>query len=209
VRVLLVDDHTIVRQGVRALLGATADLVVVGEASDAEGCFRLVAADKPDVAVVDLSLPGMHGTEVVSRLKTGAGTEGRLGVVVLSMHAAPEVVARARVAGCDAYVVKGGDVAELAEAIRAVAAGGSYFSSAVATSRPDVVDKLAVLSGRERQILALIARSGTNKTIAAELGISVHTVNAHRTSLMTKLDIHDAQGLTRFAVEHGLVPSDE
>jgi DNA-binding NarL/FixJ family response regulator len=212
VRVVLVDDHTIVRQGVRALLGATPDIVVVGEASDAEGCFRLVAAETPDVAVVDLSLPGMHGTEVVSRLKSSGGSGGGVGVVVLSMHAAPEVVARARAAGCDAYVVKGGDVAELAEAIRAVARGGSYFSSAVAvvaTGKPDGVRPVDKLSARERQILGLIARSGTNKTIAAELGISVHTVNAHRTSLMTKLDIHDAQALTRFAVEHGLVPSDE
>jgi DNA-binding NarL/FixJ family response regulator len=216
--VVLVDDHTIVRQGVRALLGATPDLVVVGEASDADGCYRLVEAERPDVAVVDLSLalstpsrPSVHGTEVVQKLKR---TSGGPRVVVLSMHAAPEVVARARAAGCDAYVVKGGDVAELAEAIRTVAGGGSYFSSSVEGSvegtgvpRPgagDPVDLLGRLSGRERQILGLIARSGTNKTIAAELGISIHTVNAHRTSLMAKLDIHDAQGLTRFAVENGL-----
>jgi DNA-binding NarL/FixJ family response regulator len=212
--VVLVDDHTIVRQGVRALLAATPDLVVVAEASDAEGCYRVVEAERPDVAVVDLSLStsqamgrGVHGTEVVQRLKAmPAGPR----VVVLSMHAAPEVVARARAAGCDAYVVKGGDVAELAEAIRVVAARGSYFSSSIEgvegamAARPDGGHPIERLSGRERQILGLIARSGTNKTIAAELGISIHTVNAHRTSLMAKLDIHDAQGLTRFAVENGL-----
>ena len=119
------------------------------------------------------------------------------------MHAAPEVVTRARAAGADAYVVKGGDVAELAEAIRSVVAGKTYFSSAI--TGPVGNDPLERLSSREKQILALIAKSGTNKTIAAELGISIHTVNAHRTSLMAKLDIHDAQGLTRFAVEQGLV----
>ena len=105
-------------------------------------------------------------------------------------------------------VVKGGDVAELAAAIRSTAAGRPYFSSAVAASGPagrDQAGPLERLSQRERQILQLIAQSGTNKTIAAELGISVHTVNAHRTSLMAKLDIHDAQGLTRFALEHGLI----
>jgi DNA-binding NarL/FixJ family response regulator len=198
IRIFLIDDHTIVRQGVRALLAATRDLVVVGEAADGESSLSQVAALAPDVVVVDLSLPGMHGTEVVRRLK--AETSAR--VVVLSMHAAPEVVESARRAGCDAYVVKGGDVAELAEAIRAAAAGQSYVSRAAA---PRDEGPLERLSARERQILALIAQSGTNKTIAAELGISVHTVNAHRTSLMAKLDIHDAQALTRFAVEHGLI----
>ena len=201
IRVVLVDDHTIVRQGVRALLGATKDLVVVGEASEAEACFALVTAERPDVVVVDLSLPGMHGTELVRQLKLREAPR----IVVLSMHASPEVVERARIAGCDAYVVKGGDVAELAEAIRCVAGGGSYFSSAITGPAKDGARPLERLSARERQILALIARSGTNKTIAAELGISVHTVNAHRTSLMAKLDLHDAQGLTRFAVEQGLL----
>ncbi len=208
IRVVLVDDHMIVRQGVRALLQSTLGapaIRVVGEASDAASCYELVARERPDVAVVDLSLPGVHGTDVVRQLKSAPGPA----VVVLSMHASPEVVARARAAGCDGYVVKGGDVAELAAAIRSTAAGRPYFSSAVAASGPaagrDQAGPLERLSQRERQILQLIAQSGTNKTIAAELGISVHTVNAHRTSLMAKLDIHDAQGLTRFALEHGLI----
>jgi DNA-binding NarL/FixJ family response regulator len=130
-------------------------------------------------------------------------------VLVLSMHASPEVVERARDAGCDGYVVKGSDVAELAAAIRSIAGGQAYFSSAAqpaergkGATRP--IDRL---STRERQVLRLIARSGTNKTIAADLGISVHTVNAHRVSLMAKLDIHDSQGLTRFAIENGLLES--
>jgi len=184
---------------VRALLAAHADLEVVGEASDGASCLRLVDAEKPDVVVLDLSLPDLHGTDVTKQLKSKPGPR----VVILSMHAAPEVVTRARGAGADAYVVKGGDVAELAEAISSVAVGNSYFSSAI--TGPVGNDPLERLSSREKQILALIAKSGTNKTIAAELGISIHTVNAHRTSLMTKLDIHDAQGLTRFAMRHGLV----
>lgn len=203
IRVVLVDDHTIVRQGVRALLGATPDLLVVGDASDADGCFALVDKERPDVVVVDLSLPGKHGTEVVRELKLLPAPPR---VVVLSMHASPEVIARARAAGCDAYVVKGGDVSELADAIRSAMRGDTYLSSAVAGPKAhDASSPLERLSGRERQILTLIAQSGTNKTIAQALGISVHTVNAHRTSLMAKLNLHDAQGLTRFAVEHGLL----
>lgn len=203
VRVFLVDDHTIVRQGVRALLAATPDLVVVGEASDATECLARLPSLAPEVAVVDLSLPGMHGTDLVRRLKADFPVK----ILVLSMHASPEVVERVRDAGADGYVVKGSDVAELAAAIRSVAAGQPYFSSAVSpaergrgATRP--VDRL---SSRERQILRLIAQSGTNKTIASELGISIHTVNAHRVSLMAKLDIHDSQGLTRFAIENGLL----
>ncbi len=204
---MLVDDHTIVRQGVRALLGATPDIVVVGDACDATECFSLVDRERPEVVVLDLSLPGMHGTEVVRQLKLRHEPPR---VVVLSMHASPEVVSRARGAGCDAYVVKGGDVAELAQAIRAVAAGEVFFSSAVGRNPSrDAVPLIERLSARERQILTLIAKSGTNKTIANELGISVHTVNAHRTSLMAKLNLHDAQGLTRFALDHGLVSRDD
>jgi DNA-binding NarL/FixJ family response regulator len=208
IRVFLVDDHTIVRQGVRALLTANRDLAVVGEAGDADDALRLLPPLRPDVAVVDLSLPGVHGTELVRRLKADPGLkEPPLRVLVLSMHAGPEVVERARAAGCDGYVVKGGDVAELAAAIRSVASGAPYFSSAVrpAEGAARQARPLDRLSARERQILTLIARSGTNKTIASELGISVHTVNAHRVSLMAKLDIHDGQGLTRFAIEHGLI----
>jgi two-component system response regulator NreC len=129
-------------------------------------------------------------------------------VVVLSMHTSPEVVARAKEAGCDGYVVKGGDVSELTTAIRAAASSQPYFSAEVRdqddAARP-APDPLHRLSAREREVLQLIAEGYTNKEIASKLVISVHTVNAHRVNLMTKLDLHDAQSLTRFAIRQGLI----
>jgi DNA-binding NarL/FixJ family response regulator len=202
IRVLLVEDHTIVRQGLRALLSASADLVIVGEASDGLSGVKRAEELQPDVVVMDLSLPSLHGTEAIRRIK--ASTRAR--VVVLSMHTAPEVVARARDAGCDGYVVKGGDVSELAAAIRGAQAGVPYFSAELRELDGKAKgDPLSRLSARERQVLQLIAEGNTNKAIAKQLGISAHTVNAHRVNLMSKLDLHDAQGITRFALRHGLI----
>ena len=205
IRVLLVEDHTIVRQGLRALLAASGDLEVVGEAADGVAAVTLAGELRPDVVVMDLSLPGLHGTEALRRIKST--TQAR--VVVLSMHTSPEIVARAREAGCDGYVVKGGDVAELTTAIRAATSDSPYFSVEVAhnegAEESGATDPLNRLSAREREVLRLIAEGNTNKAIATRLGISVHTVNAHRVNLMTKLDLHDAQGLTRFALRRGLI----
>jgi DNA-binding NarL/FixJ family response regulator len=192
-----------VRQGLRALLGATDDLTLVGEAAEGTQAVRLADELHPDVVVMDLSLPGLHGTEVLRRIKQKPGSESK--VVVLSMHAAPEVVARAREAGCDGYVLKGADVSELARAIRGAMTGRPYFSPELAGTDEPLSDPLSRLSAREREVLTLIAQGETNKTIAATLGISPHTVNAHRTSLMSKLDLHDAQSLTRFALRHALI----
>jgi DNA-binding NarL/FixJ family response regulator len=198
-----VEDHTVVRQGLRALLGASSDLEVVGEAADGIEAVRLTSELHPDVVVMDLSLPELHGTEAIKRIREG-GSDTK--VVVLSMHSSPAVVQRAREAGCHGYVVKGADVSELARAIRGALVNQPYYSSEVvdAASASNPIDRL---SGREREVLQLIAEGNTNKAIATKLGISVHTVNAHRVSLMSKLDLHDAQGLTRFAIRHGLVDS--
>jgi DNA-binding NarL/FixJ family response regulator len=203
IRVLLVEDHTIVRQGLHALLSASTDITVVGEASDGATAVKRAAELTPDVVVMDLSLPQLHGTEAIRRIK--GSTRAR--VVVLSMHTAPEVVARAREAGCDGYVVKGGDVAELAAAIRGAHAGQPYFSAELRDIAPTAAaaDPLGRLSAREREVLQLIAEGNTNKAIAKKLGISAHTVNAHRVNLMSKLDLHDAQGITRFALRYGLL----
>ena len=189
-----------VRQGLRALLGASPDLEVVGETADGAEAQKLVEELQADLVVMDLSLPGLHGTEAIRRIKNAT----RAKVVVLSMHTAPEVVARAREAGCDGYVVKGADVSELGRAIKDAFEGTPYYSPEIRGVTAGE-DPLGRLSAREREVLQLVAEGHTNREIAARLGISVHTVNAHRVSLMSKLDIHDAQGLTRFAMRHGLV----
>jgi DNA-binding NarL/FixJ family response regulator len=177
---------------------------VIGDTPDGAEAVRLTDEMSPDVVVMDLSLPGLHGTEALRRIKASS----RAKVVVLSMHTAPEVVARAREAGCDGYVVKGADVSELARAIRAVMNGTPYYSSELQLAMPGESDPLLRLSGREREVLQLVAEGHTNKTIAGRLGISVHTVNAHRTNLMSKLGLHDAQAVTRFALRHGLIHHD-
>jgi DNA-binding NarL/FixJ family response regulator len=192
-----------VRQGLRALLGGEVDLELVGDAEDGATGVKLAEELTPDVVVMDLSLPGLHGTEAIRRIKAST----RAKVIVLSMHTSPEVVSRAREAGCDGYVVKGADVSELARAIRSALQGTPYFSPELGFAALDG-DPLGRLSGREREVLQLIAEGNTNKAIAQRLGISVHTVNAHRVSLMAKLDLHDAQGLTRFALRHGLISTD-
>jgi DNA-binding NarL/FixJ family response regulator len=201
ISVVLVEDHTVVRQGLRVLLGSSPDLEVIGEAADGAQAVRVCAELKPAVVVMDLSLPGLHGTEAIRRIKAISSAR----VVVLSMHTSPQVVARAREAGCDGYVVKGADVAELADAIRGALSSKPFFSAEVDGSVGPEVDPLLRLSGREREVLQLIAEGNTNKAIASRLGISVHTVNAHRVSVMSKLDLHDAQGLTRFALRNGLL----
>jgi DNA-binding NarL/FixJ family response regulator len=207
IRLLLVEDHTIVRQGLRALLGS--NLEIVGEAADGAEGVRLALELKPDVVVMDLSLPGLHGTEAIRRIKDKLPDTR---VIVLSMHSSHEIVARAREAGCDGYVVKGGDVSELNSAIQSALAGKPYFSKDVRSREGDAAqaasDPLSRLSTREREVLKLIAEGNTNKGIAKLLSISVHTVNAHRVNLMAKLDLHDAQGLTRFALRHGLITTD-
>jgi DNA-binding NarL/FixJ family response regulator len=207
IRVLLVEDHTVVRQGLRALLGATGDIEVVGEAADGAEAVKLAGQLRPDLVVMDLSLPGLHGTEACKRIKA---LEPEMKVVVLSMHATPEFVGRAREAGCDGYVLKGADVSELAGAIRGALEGRPYFSPELGElAQPPhgagEADPLGRLSGREREVLQLIAEGNTNKEIAGRLGISIHTVNAHRVSLMAKLNLHDAQGITRFALRHGII----
>jgi DNA-binding NarL/FixJ family response regulator len=205
IRVLLVEDHLIVRQGLVALLGASQDIEVVGEAADGAQAVQLCLELRPNVVVMDLSLPGLHGTEALRRVRAICDAK----VVVLSMHTSPEVVARAREAGCAGYVVKGADVSELARAIRSAMSDEAYFSPELRRELTPVedlpTDPLARLSGREREVLQLVAEGNTNREIATRLGISVHTVNAHRVNLMSKLNLHDAQGLTRFAIRHGLI----
>jgi DNA-binding NarL/FixJ family response regulator len=213
-RVLLADDHTLVRAGIRGLLEGLAGVEVVGEAGDGHEALRLAEALRPNVVLLDIGMPGLNGLEVAARL---AKLAAPVAVVVLSMHTSEEYVLQALRAGAAGYLVKRSAVAELALALRAVARGETYLSPAV--SRRVVDDYVARIGGaatplesltpRQREILQLVAEGLTSKEIAARLGVSRRTVETHRSEIMSRLDVHDVAGLVRFAVRVGLVTAVE
>ncbi|MFQ5745971.1 MAG: response regulator [Gemmatimonadota bacterium] len=211
IRVLVADDHALIRQGVRHVLEETPDLEVVAEAATGEETLRLAAAETPDVVLLDISMPGMSGLEAADRLRHEA-PDAR--VLILSMHEQTEYVLQAVRAGASGYLLKDAGPAKLREAVRAVNAGEGYFSPAVArelgaalrgeagpAGRPGAA---ASLTPRERDVIVRIADGKSNKQIAADLGISRRTVESHRESLMRKLGIRTVAGLTRFVLENGL-----
>lgn len=221
IRVLLADDHAVVRAGVRAVLAADAGLAVVGEAASAAEAVALAAAAQPDVVLLDITMPGGSGLEAVARLREVAP---RVRVLMLSVHDQVEYVLQAVRAGAHGYVRKDAEPADLRRAIRAVHEGGAFFSPDVARhltaalrgetpqggaagrdGAATAAARLGVLTARERAVLARIARGHTNKQIAGEFGISVRTVEAHRDSLMKKLAIRNVAGLTKLALEAGLL----
>ncbi|HKO54501.1 MAG TPA: response regulator transcription factor [Thermoanaerobaculia bacterium] len=210
IRVLLADDHTLVRAGIRGLLAALPDVEVVGETGDGQEALRLAETLRPDVMLLDIGMPGLNGLEVAARL---AKLDPAIRVVMLSMHATEEYVLQALRAGAAAYLLKGSAVAELEVAIRAVARGEMYLSPAVSKRVVDeyvsrtggATDPLAALTPRQREILQLVAEGHTSKEIAQRLGLSHRTVEVHRNQLMKRLGVHDLPGLVRFAVRVGLV----
>ncbi len=209
-RVLIADDHPIVRQGLRSLLSAASHVEVVGEASDGREALELAARTRPAVLLCDLSMPGLNGVEALRRLKKVSPTTRAL---VLSMHAAADYVRPAARAGAAGYLVKGAGLDDLLEALEAVARGETFFGPEARQvlaqdtgAAPD--DSLERLTSREREVLQLVAEGHSNRDIGAALGISPKTADAHRTSLMRKLELHDAQALTRYAVRRGLVRDD-
>jgi len=216
IRVMLVDDHTLVREGVRHVLAGTPGFEVVAEAGDGESAVRLAPAARPDLVVLDLSLPGPGGLEVTSRLRNLLPS---VRVLILSVHDHPEYVLGAVRAGAQGYLRKDTTPSELRAALRAVARGESYFSPPVArhlsaavrgdASADDAGARLDRLTPREREVLRGIAAGETSRAIAARLGLSPRTIESYRESLARKLDIRTVAGLTRFAVEAGLVRGEE
>jgi RNA polymerase sigma factor (sigma-70 family) len=212
--VLVVDDHAIVREGLRNVLSATEGFAVVGEAGTGADALALAEAQRPDVVLLDLTMPGMSGLAVAAELRRRV-PDAR--ILVLSMHEQDEYVLAAVRGGAHGYVLKDTGPAELRAAIRAVHAGDGYFSPAVASRlsaavRDEVAteaphQRLERLTPREREVLALVAAGNTNRAIAAHLGISPRTVESHRESLMKKLSLRSVADLTRFAVQAGLVAS--
>jgi DNA-binding NarL/FixJ family response regulator len=213
VRLLLADDHKLFRAGIRALLRTLDDVEVVAEAADGREALRLIAAQRPDVVLMDIMMPNLNGLDAAARIGRAFP---RTGVVILSMNADEDSVLKALRSGAAGYLVKTADPAELELAIRAVARGDRFLSSAVSTHVVAAclgrVDKeqssLDRLTSRQREVLQLIAEGHTTKEIAAKLNISVKTAEAYRGELMKALEIHDIASLTRYAIRSGLVSPD-
>jgi DNA-binding NarL/FixJ family response regulator len=210
IRVLVADDHMIVRTGIRHVVEGEPDLEVVGEAASGSEALSLASRLRPDVVVLDISMPDQSGLVVAASLRSTAHPPR---VLILSMHDNPEYVLESVRAGAHGYLLKDTAGTELRNAIRAVCRGESYFSPPVASRLSAAVrgeqdhHGLDQLTSREREVLLGIVRGRTNKQIAADLGISHRTVETHRESLMRKLEIHTVAGLTRFAIEAGVLPS--
>ncbi len=212
IRVLLADDHTLMRAGLRMVVDAQPDLTVVGEAND--GREAVVAAEqlKPDVAVMDIGMPNLNGIEACRRIRAASpDTE----VVMLSMHSDEGYVLRALKAGARGYLLKDSAEADMARAIRAAAAGKSFFSPAVGKvlledylrklERTGAEDSYELLSPREREILQLVAEGKSSKEIANLLDLSVYTVETHRARIMQKLNLRGMPELILYAVRKGII----
>ena len=212
IRVLVADDHAVVREGIRHVLSAAHGFDVVGEAASGTDAVKMAKECEPDVVLLDVSMPGGTGLEVIGDVR-GAAPQAR--VLILSVHDEAEYVLQAVRAGAHGYLRKDSSPNDLRDAVRTVDRGDTYFSPAMAVRLSDAVrgesnrlsraSKLAMLTGRERDVLTGIANGETNKEIAARYGISPRTVETHRESLMRKLEIRSVAGLTRLAVEEGLV----
>lgn len=214
IRVLLADDHALVRAGFRALLGNIEGVEVVAEAEDGRDALRLIAEYNPEVVLLDIAMPGLNGLEATVRII--AEFPG-VRVIILSMHASEEYVLRALRAGAVGYLLKGARAAELELAVTSVARGETYLSPAASKHLVEQYVSQASDSGlgaskpadrltpRQREILQLIAEGQTTKEIAQLLDISIKTVEMHRAQLMDRLSIHDIAGLVRYAIRMGIV----
>jgi DNA-binding NarL/FixJ family response regulator len=216
IRVALADDHNLVRSGIRALLERLPEVEVVGEASNGREALALIAREKPDLALLDIGMPELNGLEAAPRV---ARESPRTRVVILSMHADEKHVAQALRAGVAGYLLKDSFADELPVLIRAVLRGETYLSPGISkqvvealksrmspeTAEPSLPDPL---TARQREILQLVAEGQSTKEIAATLGLSVKTVETHRTQIMNRLQIRDVAGLVRYAIRAGLVSAD-
>ena len=207
IRILLADDHAVVRQGFKMILAAEADMEIVGEAANGREAVDLAEQLRPDVVVMDVSMPELNGIEATRRL---ASSVPHARVVALSMHKDSVYVREILRAGARGYLLKDSGAADLVAAIRAVASGESYLSPAVSNAvlddyRRHATNPIDLLTSREREVLQLLAEGKTNKEIAGVLNLSVYTVEAHRGRIMEKLNLHSIGELVRFAVRNGLI----
>jgi DNA-binding NarL/FixJ family response regulator len=209
-RALLVDDHAIVREGLRALLDGSAEFEVVGEAPDGREAVRRAIELEPDVTVMDIAMPDLDGIEAVRALRR-LNVASR--IVMLTMHTAPLVVQRAFAAGADGYVVKTAAATELVAAIRAVRSGERYLSRALRSANPEspaahLDDPLEHLSSRERQVLQLVCEGYSSRRVADAVCLSPKSVDTYRSRLMRKLGVSNVAGLVKVAIRCGILTAD-
>lgn len=213
IRVLLADDHGLVRAGIRTLLDQIETLAVIGETGDGRSVLKLVKEHQPDIVLLDIAMPSLNGLEVAARISRDYPDTR---TIMLSMHANEEYVLQALRSGASGYLLKDAAVAELEIAIRSVVDGKTYLSPSISKT---VIDEyldnntrarspLERLTARQREILQLVAEGHTTRQIADMLSVSVKTVETHRAQLMDRLEIRDVPGLVRYAIRTGLIHSD-
>jgi two-component system response regulator NreC len=211
-RIVLADDHTILRNGLRAVLERQPDFAVVGEASNGREAIEIVGREKPDVVILDIGMPVLNGIEAAQRISTD---HPKTAVVILSMHSDESYILRALRVGARAYLLKDSAERDLIDAIRAVSSGKAFFSPAVSKVLADdylrqireqgVEDSYELLTARERELLQLIAELKSTKDIATLLRVSPHTVDTHRGNIMQKLNLHSIPELILYAVRKGVI----
>ncbi len=215
IRVLIAEDHHLVRQGIRALLEKAEDIEVVGEAKDGQEAVEMAEHLNPNVVVMDLAMPRMNGNLATERIRA---LRLDCQVVILSMYSDETLVRQALRSGAKGYLLKHSVTEELLLAVRAACRGETFLSSAVSGNllanvltqpESEEAEPFERLSAREKQVLKLVAEGRTNNAIAQIMNVSVKTVEKHRSSLMAKLNVHDMAGLVRIAMKHGLIFMDE
>jgi len=219
IRILIADDHALVRAGISSLIGQIDNVQVVGEADNGRETLKLIKTLSPDIVLLDISMPEMNGLEAVRRISR---EHSDVRVIILSMHANEEYVLQGLTSGANGYLLKDADQLELEVAIKSVAKGHRYLSSGISkhviqayVRRTGALNSgkkgsspfsaVYQLTSRQREILQLIAEGNSTKDIARKLKLSVKTAESHRTELMKRLDIHDVTGLVRYAIRIGLV----
>ena len=212
IRILLADDHTVMRNGLRLLLERQPNLSVVGEASDGRETVRAAESFSPDVVVMDIAMPNLNGIEAARQI-TAARPE--TAIVILSMHSDESYVIRALKAGARAYLLKDSAEGDLIAAIHAISEGKSFFSPAISRilvedymrqlEQQHAEDTYELLTAREREILQLLAEGKTNKEVASMLNLSVYTIETHRTHILQKLNLHNVPELILYAVRKGII----
>ncbi|UCD43166.1 MAG: response regulator transcription factor [Chloroflexota bacterium] len=211
IRILLADDHTILRDGIRALIDDQDDMEVVGEAEDGISTVKLAAKVKPDVVVMDIAMPLLNGLEATRQIQRD---HPQVKVLILTMHENEEYIRQVLAAGALGYVLKDAAARDLLGAIRAVYQGEAVLSPAITRlviedylrwGEIQPIDNSDVLTSREREVLQLIAEGYTNKEMAEILNLSVKTIQSHRTNLMSKLDLHDRGELIKYAIQKKII----